>query len=420
MQLTLANDTGTVATATVQPTDHISILSPTVATTFSIPVSDQCLLHNAVPLDPLQTFSAAGISDGDLLMVVHQTQSPSTTTPSTSSIPAATTSPPAISGLLQRVRSNPQLMAQLRTASPALADRIARGDPTVEPELFAMLNQARSAMPWTAGGAPPGSAPATGAMADPFSADAQRDIEESIRKENVRENLEAALEYNPESFGSVVMLFVDCKINAVAGVKAFVDSGAQTTIISKQCAERCNILRLLDTRFEGVAVGVGSAKIFGRIHLALLTLGKSVFEISLTVMDSVGGGYDMLLGLDMLRKHRASIDLSEDVLRIGGEAVPFLAEKDIPRSMRESKQASSENEGSTPKASAAGASGASSGTPSAAQQPSGNPADGVDAAAVRRLVELGFAENEAVQALRMCGGNADEAAAFLMSSKYGV
>lgn len=66
----------------------------------------------------------------------------------------------------------------------------------------------------------------------------QRIIEEYIRMENVQENFEKAFELLPESFVKVPMLYIHCKVNNV-NVVGFVDSGAQSTTMSKSLAERC-------------------------------------------------------------------------------------------------------------------------------------------------------------------------------------
>jgi len=53
-------------------------------------------------------------------------------------------------------------------------------------------------------------------------------------------------------------------------LKAFVDSGAQVCIMSRKCAERCNIYHLVDKRFSTMMKGVGSQKSHGRIHTVTL------------------------------------------------------------------------------------------------------------------------------------------------------
>lgn len=147
------------------------------------------------------------------------------------------------------------------------------------------------------------------------------------------------MENNPEFFGNVTMLYIDTKVNGHP-VQAFVDSGAQSTIISKRCAEQCNMLYKLDTRFAGMAIGVGQAKILGRVHLAdmnLLGCGQTI-QCSFTVLED--NKVDLLFGLDNLKRHQACIDLVEHRLHFnrGEFSVPFLSDGEIKKNAFEAEK----------------------------------------------------------------------------------
>ena len=148
------------------------------------------------------------------------------------------------------------------------------------------------------------------------------------------------METYPEAMGRVLMLYIETTVNNIP-MQAFVDSGAQSTIMSATAAKKCGLLHLLDTRFEGTAVVVGTGKILGRIHIAPISVNGHFFPCTITVMDDGGKclgdknmNMEFLFGLDMLKRHRCKIDLERNVLAFtlesGKEMVtPFLHEKDL-------------------------------------------------------------------------------------------
>lgn len=249
---------------------------------------------------------------------------------------------------------------------------------------------------------------------DLLDPDMQRRIEERINMENVQDNMEHAYEHAPEFFGNVIMLYINCKVNGHP-IKAFVDSGAQMTIMSKACAERCGVMRLLDRRFAGIARGVGTQNILGRIHLAQLEVEDQFFATSLSVLEDQS--IDMLIGLDMLRRHRCVLDLDKNVLRIENTVeTRFLSESELPSHARLT--------GNTPDVDSPNlseafqrSSAASGGT---RQQQRTDISTGATASpfpekAINEITKKGFSREQAVEELKSTNGDVTKALIQLMT-----
>ncbi|KAG5546768.1 hypothetical protein RHGRI_018817 [Rhododendron griersonianum] len=261
-----------------------------------------------------EKLSAVGVNDGDLVMMVSLATSSAATNdlgfnPDGSAVNPAT--------FQRQIRQDSNMMARLFQADPELAQVLLGNDLNRLQEVLRQRHHQKSALQRQQ------DEELALLHADPFDVEAQKKIEAAIRQKGIDENWAAALEHNPEGFARVVMLYVDMDVNGVP-LKAFVDSGAQSTIISKSCAERCGLLRLLDQRYKGIAHGVGQSEILGRIHVAPIKIGNVFYPCSFLVLDSPN--MDFLFGLDMLRKHQCIIDLKDNVLRLGGGevSVPFL------------------------------------------------------------------------------------------------
>ncbi|CAH1450985.1 unnamed protein product [Lactuca virosa] len=397
MKITVMTADEQIITLEVDRDESVENLKALLEIESQVPLQQQQLLYNGKEMGNSETLSRLGVTDGDLVMMVSSPSSSSSARGSSNEVrlnPDGSAADAA--AFQQQVRNNSNLMAQLFQSDPELAQAVLGNDLNKLQDILRMRHRQRSELRRQQ------EEEMELLYADPFDVEAQKKIEAAIRQKGIDENWAAALEHNPEAFAKVVMLYVDMEVNGIP-MKAFVDSGAQSTIISKSCAERLGLLRLLDNRYKGIAQGVGQSEILGRIHVAPIKIGNIFYPCSFLVLDSPN--MEFLFGLDMLRKHQCIIDLKDNVLRVGGGevSVPFLQEKDIPNRYldeeRQLKEASS--------------SGDASGSQPAGPASSG-PAHGAEfEAKIVKLVELGFDRNSVIQALKLFNGNEEQAAGYL-------
>lgn len=406
MELTFVTDLGQSFVIEIDPNMELESVMALLEAESGISINEQSISFEGRDLsNPNATMASLGLGSHPMLLLRRKV-----------SVAGRTAEQDAEMMRLQ-ILGDPNLMAQLRAVDPALVEA-AQSDSARFTELLRQTHarQAQAARE------------VANLDSNPYDIDVQHRIEEAIRQQAVMENFERALEYSPEVFGRVIMLYIPVEVNGHP-IKAFVDSGAQQTIMSPECAEACGIMRLIDRRFSGVARGVGTARILGRIHSAPLKLADLFLPCSFTIME--GRAVDLLFGLDMLKAHQACIDLEKNVLRIQGREVKFLPEHELPKNALDGELAedgetiTSPDVAGTPGATTSSAgpshfpgSGHTLGTTPVplGQRASGPPAPAPtnhSEEAIQALMALGASRDVAIQSLTAAGGNLDVAASLL-------
>ncbi|KAG6900435.1 hypothetical protein C0993_010823 [Termitomyces sp. T159_Od127] len=418
MNLTFVTDSGETYPVEIDPNMEFENVVALLEAECGIPVPEQSIwLDNKELNGPKRTMRELGVETNAMLLLRRRVSNP-----------AGQNIPQDAENLRLQILGNPQLVQQLRETEPELVEAVDN------PQRFAeILRQKMEAAKEAR------EREIAMLEADPFNPEAQRKIEEIIRRQAVYENRDHALEFSPESFGTVTMLYVPVEVNGQP-VKAFVDSGAQKTIseyipmyclfitayslrVTSDCAERCGIMRLVDKDYSGIAMGVGTAKVLGRVHTVQLKVADLFLPCSFTIIE--GRTVDLLFGLDMLRAHQACIDLSKNVLRIQGREVEFLPEHELPeRARREARgeldQMSTMTAGpsSSPLSASQSfpGSGNALGAPPANNQPSvtSQPAPSrYSESSIKTLMDLGLTRDVAIRSLEAAHGNVDLAASLL-------
>lgn len=113
------------------------------------------------------------------------------------------------------------------------------------------------------------------------------------------------------------MCLVPCEIGKGVCVEMMVDTGAQSSVISYSLAQKLNLTNRLDRSHQGVAAGVGKARIMGKLRNISCIMGHVEFAMDFIVLD-VQDQLLLLLGLDQMRKYKCIVDLERNLLIFGG------------------------------------------------------------------------------------------------------
>ena len=417
MRLTVTTEDDKIVTVEVDAETQVANLKAIIEAETDLPGATQALVFNGRELVDASTLASSGVKDGDLIMVLTKPP-PGSMNPAALHPDGSAVDPGAFQ---THLKNDAHLMQQLRSGNPALHAAVLNPDPAPMQALLRDAHRARAEAEARR------NAEIDLLNADPFDLEAQRKIEEAIRLQNVDANYETAMETTPEAFGSVIMLYVDMKVNDQP-IKAFVDSGAQMTIMSLGCAQRLGLERLIDRRFQGTAKGVGTQKIIGKVHQAPIVIADVLMPCAITVLEKEQD-IDFIFGLDMLKRHQCCIDLEKNELRVGsiGKSVPFLGEHALPAAAK----AIDEAEARTRAADGAGAApgpvtepvtettgNVSGDVPGASVNQTQTPAPAPGASTeskIAKLVELGFDRAKCAEALEASGGNEEYAASLLFS-----
>ena len=113
------------------------------------------------------------------------------------------------------------------------------------------------------------------------------------------------------------MCLISCTIGDIT-VEMLVDTGAQSSVISAPLVRQLGLSNRLDRRYQGIAAGVGRARISGRIRNVVCSFGDGNVEFLMDFMVLDINEHLVIMGLDQMRKYKCLVDVGNEKLIFGG------------------------------------------------------------------------------------------------------
>jgi DNA damage-inducible protein 1 len=150
----------------------------------------------------------------------------------------------------------------------------------------------------------------------------------------IAKNYDEAYNEIPESFIPVEMLYVNIQINDIP-YNAFIDTGAQITIMPLRIAKELGILDLIYKGASNILKGVGTKKSIGKIFKLDIIIGSSILPCSFTIVEDFP---DIILGLDMMKTHGCIVDLKKRGMSVGADFIHFLNSNEMKQTQKDEKK----------------------------------------------------------------------------------
>ncbi len=96
------------------------------------------------------------------------------------------------------------------------------------------------------------------------------------------------------------------------------DTGAQSSILSMPVVRQLGLVNRLDRRVQGVAAGVGRAKILGSIRNVVCSFGVGHVEFLIDYLILEVAEPLVIIGLDQMRKYKCLVDMERNKVIFGG------------------------------------------------------------------------------------------------------